>query len=170
MGKWNDTNEPLAYLLTFRTYGTWLPGDKRGSIDKFHNHLGGARSNPSPKRQGANEARLKSPPFLLNANSRRQVEAAIREVCAFRNWLLVALNVRTNHAHAVVAGKAGPDRMLNDLKAYSTRRLREHREWEFAHSPWVDKGSKRYLWTEIHIARAADYVVNGQGRDLPEFD
>ena len=35
---WNDTDIPLAYLITFRSYGTWLHGDKRGSVDRFHNH------------------------------------------------------------------------------------------------------------------------------------
>ena len=34
---WNDTDIPLAYLITFRCYGTWLHGDRRGSIDRFHN-------------------------------------------------------------------------------------------------------------------------------------
>src|SRR6185369_556860 len=29
---WNDTDIPLAYLITFRSYGTWLHGDDRGSI------------------------------------------------------------------------------------------------------------------------------------------
>ena len=27
--------EPLAYLITFRCYGTWLHGDQRGSIDRI---------------------------------------------------------------------------------------------------------------------------------------
>ena len=25
-----NTGEPLAYFLTWTTYGTWLPGDERG--------------------------------------------------------------------------------------------------------------------------------------------
>jgi len=28
---------PLAYFLTLRTYGTWLHGDERGSVDAKHN-------------------------------------------------------------------------------------------------------------------------------------
>ena len=31
---WNDTDIPLAYLISFRCYGTWLHGDERGSIDR----------------------------------------------------------------------------------------------------------------------------------------
>ncbi len=34
---WNDTDIPLAYLITFRSYGSWLHGDERGLIDRFHN-------------------------------------------------------------------------------------------------------------------------------------
>ena len=29
--------EPAGHFLTFRTYGTWLHGDARGSVDRFHN-------------------------------------------------------------------------------------------------------------------------------------
>jgi hypothetical protein len=38
---------PLAYLITFRSYGTWLHGDPRGSVDRFHNVYGKPRLPPS---------------------------------------------------------------------------------------------------------------------------
>jgi hypothetical protein len=31
---WIPMNEPLAYYLTWTTYGTWLPGDERGWVAK----------------------------------------------------------------------------------------------------------------------------------------
>jgi REP element-mobilizing transposase RayT len=170
MGRWNDTDEPIAYLITFRTYGTWLAGDQRGSIDKYHNKYGAQRAVASHIREQYQAARLKSPPFLLNAACRKLIESAIQEVCSFRGWSLIAISVRTNHVHAVVSGEAPSSRMLNDFKAYSTRRMREHGEWTFDHSPWVDKGSRRNLWTETHIGCARNYVLNGQGGPLPEFD
>jgi len=34
---WNDTDIPLGYLISLRCYGTWPHGDRRGSIDRFHN-------------------------------------------------------------------------------------------------------------------------------------
>jgi len=37
---WNDTEIPLAVFFTFRTYGTWLHGDERGSIDRNNNLYG----------------------------------------------------------------------------------------------------------------------------------
>ena len=61
-----------------------------------------------------------------------------------------------------------PEKVMRDFKAYSTRELRTAALWNFSHSPWVDGGSKRYLWSEFSVANACDYVVNGQGPDLPE--
>ena len=170
MGKWNETDEPIAYLITFRTYGTWLAGDERGSIDKYHNKFGVPRAVTSRIREKRHCERLKSPPLLLNAVARKLVESAIRGVCDFRGWSLIAISVRTNHVHVVVSGPAKSSKMLNDFKAYSTRRMREHGKWKFDHSPWVDKGSRRNLWTEAHVGRARNYVLSGQGGPLPEFD
>jgi hypothetical protein len=31
---------PVGYLITFRCHGTWLHGDKRGSVDRSHNRYG----------------------------------------------------------------------------------------------------------------------------------
>jgi len=58
---------------------------------------------------------------------------------------------------------------LNDLKAYSTRRLKEAGVWAYSHSPWSDKGSKRYLWNDDEVLMACGYVINGQGDDLSVF-
>lgn len=170
MGRWNDTDEPLAYLITFRTYGTWVAGDQRGSIDRAHNKYGGPRAESNVIREQHQVVKLKSEPFVMNGQARRAVRESIEEVCRHRGWPLHARHVRTNHAHAVVAAVASADRVLGDLKAYATRKRRERNCWPHAHSPWVDKGSKRKLWNANHISAAIEYVVKGQGDELPEFD
>ena len=115
--------------------------------------------------------KLKGAPAYLNAVRRRAVEVAIRETCDIRKWHLYAINVRTNHAHAVVAaGASKPSLVLHAFKANATRKMREDKCWEFSYSPWVDKGSRRLLWNDQSIALAVDYVLNGQGDDLPNFD
>jgi len=168
---WNDTDVPLGYLITFRCYGTWLHGDERGSIDRYHNVHKSPYLPPSGSRQIVAQQLLKSKPVTLNAQQRQSVEKAIREVCNYRRWFLHTLNVRTNHVHVVVLiGSSKPERALNAFKAYATRRLRIDGLWKEAHSPWADRGSKRHLWNEEGIARAIDYVMNGQGGALPEFD
>jgi hypothetical protein len=87
-----------------------------------------------------------------------------------RHWLLYAITVRTNHVHSVVSANRRAGLVLNAFKANGTRQLREDGLWPYSFSPWADKGSKRRLWNEQSVARAIDYVVNGQGDDLPDFD
>ncbi|OLE54249.1 MAG: hypothetical protein AUG51_09070 [Acidobacteria bacterium 13_1_20CM_3_53_8] len=168
---WNDTDIPLAYLITFRCYGTWLHGDERGSIDRFRNVYKSPYIPPINRWHRHNTHTLKSEPVTLDAAQRESVEKAIRETCALRNWLLRATNVRTNHAHVVVSiGNAKPERALNAFKANATRQMKQDGCWQHSHSPWADKGSKRHLWNERSIERAIDYVINGQGDELPDFD
>lgn len=104
---------PLGYLITFRTYGTWLHGDQRTSMQRVHDE--NDRSvclAPNVPLEDRMFEELKQAPTVLSRNQRIVVEAAIRETCEFRSYGLPALNVRSNHAHVVVFSRrpAGPDR------------------------------------------------------------
>jgi REP element-mobilizing transposase RayT len=167
---WNDTDSLLAYFISFHTYGTWLHGDRCGSIDRFHNSYRSPYIKRNENWCDYNERRLKAKPLILKANQRKSVEAAIRETCSIRKWLSQAINVRTNHVHTVVSANSKPALVLNAFKANATRQLKEDGLWEQSFSPWADKGSKRKLWNEQIVAKAVDNVVNGQGDDRPDFD
>ena len=159
---------PLAYLITFRSYGTWLHGDERGSVDRHRNRHGAPRIPRNAPWNGVNERTLKHPPAALDAARRRAVKAAIHETCDLREWELQALNVRTNHVHAVVSARCKPERVLSALKANATRSMREAGCWANEHSPWSAGGSRRYLWTLPSVQNAIAYVVAGQGEPLPD--
>jgi REP element-mobilizing transposase RayT len=167
---WNDTDTPLAYLISFRAHGTWLHGDNRGSIDRFHNGYGSPYIAPNESWHWYNRELLKAPPRILNAKQRKSIKTAILDTCNRRQWSLHAVNVRTNHVHAVVSANRIAELVLNALKANATCQLRKDGSWTYAFSPWADKGSSRMLWNEQSVARAIDYVLNGQGEDLPDFD
>jgi REP element-mobilizing transposase RayT len=168
---WNNTDIPLAYLITFRCYGSWLHGDERGSIDRFHNQYKSPYILPNEKWQQHSIQNLKSKSPTLNLLQRELIEKAVAETCSFRNWRLFAKNVRTNHIHTVVsAGTTKPELVLNAFKANGTRLMRQNDVWHLQHSPWADKGSKRYLWNERSLEIAVDYVLNRQGDKLPDSD
>ena len=168
---WNDTDIPLAHLITFRCYGTWLHGDKRGSIDRFHNRYRAPYIEPNTSWRCYNAENLAGEPVLLDASRRSSVETAVRETCLFRNWNLHVVNVRTNHVHVVVSiGSTKPERALTALKTNATRQMRQDGCWQADQSPWAERGSKRYLWNERSVARAIEYVGNGQGDELTDFD
>ena len=158
--------EPLAYLITFRCYGSWLHGDQRGSIDRKHYHRYGTPAMSANEKLLEDErSELKHTPVKLKNAQRIAVEEAIREVCEHRSYVLRAVNVRTNHMHSVVTAPCKPEHVMDSFKAYATRRLRESGLFSRDIKPWARHGSTPYLWTEEEVERAIDYVINGQGEE-----
>jgi REP element-mobilizing transposase RayT len=157
---------PYGYLITFRAYGTWLHG-RQGSVDRFHNLYGRPKLPRNEQRRQYNQRLLTRPPVKLSSKMRKIIESAVRETCDARKWTLWAFNVRTNHVHIVVTANVKPDRVRNAFKANATRKLREAGYWRSERSPWVRKGSKRYLWTEQDLINAIAYVMYDQGEPLP---
>ena len=159
-------SDPLGYFITFRTYGTWLHGDKRGSVDREHNAYGKPLLAPNRALEAAQATRMHGSPVELAASHRAAVGDAIRDVCAFRGWTLWALNVRTNHVHVVVSAPDRPEAVLHALKANASRVLRE-RALETANTRiWSRHGSTRYLWKDGELRDACRYVAESQGNDL----
>ncbi len=60
---------PLGYHITFRCYGTWLHGDERGSVDRFHNRYGSPLISPNRPWKRYNKLALKRPPVKLTARA-----------------------------------------------------------------------------------------------------
>ena len=161
-----DRSAPVGFLITFRCYGTWLHGDKRGSFDRDHRIYGTSGLPPSAMRRQHDRELLKQPPVRLNFGQREKVEFAIRDTCAIRRWKLYTVNVRTNHVHAVVSATKKPEAVLSALKANATRTMREANVWESELSPWSLGGSTKYLWDDRELADAIAYVECDQGEPL----
>lgn len=122
-----DYNEfPLAYLITLRTYGTWLHGDKKLSVDRKFNKFGTPRLAENLKLKKAMTEELKQESLLFDEKCRKIVENTIREVCVYREYDLQAINVRSNHIHTVVSVNIAPKLIIESFKSYTTRRLREN--------------------------------------------
>jgi len=164
--EFQQTDSPIGFLITFRSYGTWLHGDERGSVDRNHRAYGTPMLPSSSLRVSRDRMLMKQPPVTLDSKKRSAVESGIRSICAKRNWSLWALAVRTNHVHSVVSASTKPDLMLSALKASATRSMREAGCWTSSLSPWAARGSKKYLWTEQDLLDAIAYVLEGQGEPL----
>ena len=145
---------PIAYFITFTTYGTWLRGDERGSVDK---HVPGIMP-PNPVVHRADEKRLKHPPIYFTEEQRNIVEQTIREVCQYRNWTLHRVNVRTNHVHLVVTAPDLPDKVMGDCKAYVTRNLRKTNQFSKEITIWTENGSTRWINDNTHFEHVCEYV------------
>jgi REP element-mobilizing transposase RayT len=105
--------------------------------------------------------------YVLNSQRRRTVLDAIRQVCAHREWTLIAAHVRTNHVHVVLDASITPEAVMHDLKAYASRLLNEGEDIQTKR--WTRHGSTQYLWKKEDVEGAVRYVVEGQGDAMAAY-
>jgi REP element-mobilizing transposase RayT len=155
----------LAYHLTWTTYGTWLPGDARGWIKS------GAWGvqRPDPKREQDARERMVDSAVVLTPDQRALVEETIRDHCRIRCWLLHAVSARTNHIHVVVTADRDPDDVMDQLKAWCSRKLSDQtglaaavakkagrRRW------FTEGGDKEGIEDDDYLENAIRYVLERQ--------
>jgi REP element-mobilizing transposase RayT len=156
-------NDPIAYFITWTTYGSWLPGDERGWIDRDRSGI----QSPDAKLKEFAERAMTEEMVTLSDDERTVVESVIDEHCRVRGWILHARNARTNHVHVVVTALVTPEKVREQLKAWASRRLSERlglvgsgkdgkTKW------WTEKGDIELIWDEDGLARVIDYVLNRQ--------
>ncbi len=148
---------PLAYLITWTTHGTWLPGDERGWVQWG---AAGVKAGDAERKEAA-RGRMDGPPVVLDAEQRAVVESTIRAHCDVRGWTLLAVNVRSNHVHVVVTADAEPAKVMDQFKAWCSRRLNER-----AAAPperwWTRHGSTKWINDEAYLRNAIRYVQERQ--------
>ncbi len=157
------------WLLTWTTYGTWLPGDERGFIGRVRvadgvresaHRWGEPVQAPNAALAAYARSRLKHAPVRLAVQQAACLGAQFQETAAHRGWRIKAFAIMTTHLHLVVgAGDETPaEDLLRDLKAYGSRALdrlanTRNRKW------WTAHGSRRLLADEAGLAAAIDYVM-----------
>jgi hypothetical protein len=88
---------PLAYFITFTTYGTWLHGRAPGSVGRKHNVPGTPFLPPNADLKREMHSAMRQEPYVLDEPRRQVVLRIIKEVAAHRQWKLWAVHVRPNH-------------------------------------------------------------------------
>jgi REP element-mobilizing transposase RayT len=155
----NNIEFPLAYFITWITYGTWLPGDTRGWLKRGSSVI----QEPDPTLAAAAEDAMREAPVVLTPAQRALVDSVIVKHCEIRKWILHTRNVRTNHVHVVVSAALDGDEVRTQLKAWCSRRLSEQvgllgngkdgqRRW------FTEKGDVQWIADEEHLANAVHYV------------
>jgi len=155
-----NSDEPLAFFITWTVYGTFLQGDERGWRRRRQ-----GEQPPQPGLAQWRRQRLKHDVIRLSPEQRETVEQEIKRHCDHRGWRLWEVNARTTHVHAVVTaiGKSGKA-VRDQLKANCTRGLREH--WpEFRNRQvWTEGGDWECINSDDDLETVCIYVREAQDR------
>ena len=108
--------------------------------------------------------------YVLDQVRRQVVLRTVKEVAAHRQWNLWAVHVRSNHVHVVITATCKPEKIMADLKAWCSRRLREACNEPSDRDRWTQHGSTRYLNDENSFHAAVNYVIDEQGEPMELYD
>lgn len=158
------------WLLTWTTYGTWLPGDARGFVSNVVDGPGPeVRHNVPGIPYDANDDRVRQraldntigEPVWLTAEQATIALAQFRKTATYRDWSLLPAAVMSNHVHLVVGvlGDPDPAKMLHDFKSYATRALKAHGHLSVGGRWWTESGSRRKLPDDRAVRAAVAYVL-----------
>ena len=155
-----NSDDPLAFFITWTVYGTHLQGDERGWRQRRHGY-----QEPQPKLAQWQRDRLTHPVILLTPEQRLIVGTECQRHCDHRGWKLWAVNARSNHVHAVVTALGYSGTVVRDqLKANCTRGIRE--KWTvFRSRPvWTVGGDWECINSEEDLENVCKYVLDAQDR------
>ncbi len=163
-----------CWLLTWTTYGTWLPGDLRGCVTRVrdgaapdgarieHDIPGTPYVNAIPGLLRASRAAMKGDPIRLRLDQATLAAHDFSATAKYRGWGLLAGAVMANHVHLVVGvpGDPPPEKLLQIFKSYASRALNRAYGHPAGGTWWTESGSKRKLPGDSAVASGVRYVDN----------
>jgi len=140
----------VGYMVTWTTYGSWLPGDERRYAAK------GQILQGDFKTLERNKKRQKSPTVKLNKQEIKLIRQVILNEAERISHEIVALTVCTNHVHLTSrTNTKSIEDLVGRYKSLTTRAL-----WVLGRKGriWTKGYDKRFCFTEEELTRKIKYV------------
>lgn len=149
---------PLAYHITWGTYGTRLHGDRRGTVDRIHNQFKAPIVNFEPERWEEEVSNLKFPPVRLTREQRLCAESLIPAICVRGHWEYLACAAAPDHIHLLLKSTFDPQVIRKLSKRWLGQELskswtpNEDKFW------WSECGSIKWIGESSYLDNATYYV------------
>src|SRR2546425_12343799 len=122
-------DRPLAYHVTFGTYGTRLHGDERGTVDRAMNKPGDPIIGADPGWWELERKKLRFDPVILRPDEMIYIESVVPSICTRGGWAHHIAAGGPDHVHVLLtaeavggAGREGLKRWFGEAKG--SRRAR----------------------------------------------
>jgi REP element-mobilizing transposase RayT len=154
-----NMGKTLGYMVTWTTYGTWLQGDKRSFVGN------GEVLGENKELEAANKEAQENDAVILNRKQRQVITAAILEEARNIGEKILAISVRSNHAHIVIEGGMNPvDEVVSRFKnaGYFALRSKEG----ICRRIWTRGYDKRFCFDKGALQARIKYANKGQERKV----
>jgi len=142
--------QPIAYMLTWTTYGSWLQGDERGYVKN------GAIMPENKALNRANRMVMTSPQVSLTPRQRQIVENELHKEADTLGQEIYAISVGKNHIHLVISAN-GLDAGKSASHYKNAARLAIQGDGFYGRL-WTRGFSKRYCFDRSQLNALIEYV------------
>jgi len=164
-----EFDDAFAWLITWTTYGSWLPGDARGHVSPVLQRDGRYEkriNTPGVEWAGGDERTRKRARGLqiyetvrLDGEEAYVVAQSIAEAAMSRAWRVRRGAVMATHVHVVLEGAGGDGSAASRVvKGVSQAALSER--WGASRRCWTRGGSERGLKGAAAVAAGIEYVAD----------
>jgi REP element-mobilizing transposase RayT len=152
------TNFPLAYHITFGTYGTRLHGSDRPTVDRSQNKFGDPVVGKDAEWETIERSLLKFPARILTIEQRLFVQEIIPSICVRGNWEHITTAAAKDHVHNIIRADIEGADIRKWLKRWISQAISE--KWPLLPDQvwWAECGSVKWIWVNDYYGRAVDYV------------
>jgi len=151
-------DSPLAYHITFGTYGARLHGDPRGTVDRRQNAHGQHIVECSEGRERLEAGQLRRPPVLLTTEQRASAQEALVDVCLRGGWELIQVACRSDHVHVLLSSDRDPKAIRRWLKRWLGEAMSARWPLPYGQSWWAKGGSTKWVWDEAYLRSVDEYL------------
>jgi len=140
----------VGYMVTWTTYGSWLPGDERRYV------ANGQILQVDLKTLQRNKKRQKSPTVKLNKKEIHLVRQVILNEAERIGHKVEALAVCSSHVH--LAARPHSESIEDVVGRYKS--ITTHTLWNLGHKGhiWTKGFDKRFCFSEENLTRKIQYV------------
>ncbi|MBI1335854.1 MAG: hypothetical protein GC164_02700 [Phycisphaera sp.] len=151
-------DRPLAYHITFGTYGTRLHGDTRGTVHRSMNQPGDPIIGRDDKWQAIEKNLLRFEPVILTQPQRSEIETALPGIAERGGWSLHITAAQPDHVHVLLSTEHDPQAARKVLKRWLGQAVSI--KWPLApeQSWWSEGGSVKWVWDEGYFQNVFEYI------------
>ncbi len=158
-----------AWFLTWTTYGTWLPGDRRGFVSRTRHGPGPRRRQNAPGTPYERDKpalvraaieQCKQPPVFLKQQHCEAILHCLQQTMRRWSWRLLAVAILRTHIHVLLLVQNDPSgfQVLRVLKGSLSRELSRKFEKPTGFRWWTSSGSTRCLKKQEEVISVTRYI------------
>jgi REP element-mobilizing transposase RayT len=151
---------PLAYHITWGTYGTRLRYGPRPTVSRKQAQLRTPVLVFEPHLWEREKENLKYLPVLLTSEQMKFIESIVPALCDRGRWTHRASAAGPDHVHVVLTSDHDPDIMRRLLKRWLGQELSRSflRPIDESQLWWAECGSIKWIGDDAYLATAIKYV------------